>query len=125
MLEQFRLFLGPARIRALILLLGLTGLLSLILNALDAEDAAWVTSAQTLLVLIFLIGAVVIVAGRMDSAARLRWLSILAPSIGALILGVTVLPHLLLPLAGAAVGWVIAVVFLFQIGRAHVWTPVT
>jgi tetratricopeptide (TPR) repeat protein len=114
MIEQFRLFLGPARIRALILLLGLTGLLSLILNALDAEDAAWVTSAQTLLVLIFLIGAVVIIAGRMDSAARLRWLSILAPSIGALILGVTVLPHLLLPLAGAAVGWVIAGVFLFR-----------
>jgi hypothetical protein len=111
MIEQFRIFLGPARLRALIILLALTGLFSLILNAVQAE---WITTVQTLLVAVFLVGAVVIIGGRLSWETRLRWLAIAAPAVGALILGLTVLPHLLLPLVGAAVGWVVAGALLFR-----------
>lgn len=114
MLEQVRIFLGPARIRALILLLGLTGLFSLVLNAVRTPEATWVIPAQSLTVIVFLVGAAVIVGSGLSREGRLRWLSILAPAIGALLLGLTVLPNLLLPLAGAAAGWVIAGTLIFR-----------
>lgn len=111
MLKQFQIFLGPARLRALILLFGLTGLISLILNAVAAP---WVTTAQTVLLAIFVLGSAIIIAGRMRNEERLRWLAILAPVVGAVILGVVVVPDLLLPLLGASVGWIIAGMFLFR-----------
>ncbi|MBZ0299238.1 MAG: tetratricopeptide repeat protein [Anaerolineae bacterium] len=114
MLEQIRTFLGPARIQALILLFGLTGLISLILKSLDPQEAPWATDVQSILVIVFLVGAGVIIGSRMDREARLRWLALLAPAIGALLLGLTVLPNLLLPLAGAAVGWIVAGIFIFR-----------
>jgi predicted Zn-dependent protease len=113
MIEQFRLLLGPARIRALILLLGITGLISLVLNAFDKSES-WVTTGQSLMAVICVVGAAVIVGGRLDQAARVRWLSILAPAVGAVLLGLTVLPHLLVPLAGAAAGWIVAGAFIFR-----------
>lgn len=113
MLDQFHLFLGPARTRALVILLGLTGLISLILNALEPRED-WMTTAQTMLLLIFLVGTVIIIGGRMDRQTRLRWLAILAPAVGAILLGVLFVPHLLLPLSGAAVGWIIAGGFVFR-----------
>ncbi len=111
MLKQFQLFLGPARIRALILLFGLTGLFSLILNAIEGE---WVTTAQTVLLILFVLGSAIIIAGRMHAEERLRWLAILAPVMGAIILGVFIIPDLLLPLLGASAGWIIAGMFLFR-----------
>ena len=114
MLEQFRLFLGPARVRALILLLAVTGLVNLILNALDRQESPWVTSAQSLMVIIFLVGMAVIIGGRLSREQKMRWLSVLAPAVGAIVLGVTVLPQFLLPLAGVAAGWVVAGVFVFR-----------
>lgn len=113
MIERFRFFLGPARVRSFLLLLGLTGLLSLMLSAL-APQPEWVPAAQTLLALAFFIGAAVIVGGRMTREERARWFSILGPAVGALVLALTVLPDLALPLAGAAVGWVIAGLILFR-----------
>ena len=114
MIDNFRTFLGPARIQALIVLLGATGLLSLILNALDSSSQPWVTTAQTLLVLMFIVGAVLIIGSALDREGRVRWLAILTPAIGALVLGFVFLPHLLLPLAGAAAGWTVAGAFLFR-----------
>lgn len=111
MIRRFQLFLGPGRLRALFLLLAITGLFSLLLNTVEDE---WATGVQTLLVLVFLVGAAVIIGGRLEREARLRWLAILAPAVGAIILGLTVLPDFLLPLAGAAVGWIIAGAFLFR-----------
>jgi tetratricopeptide (TPR) repeat protein len=111
MIKRLNLFLGPERVRALFLLLAVTGLLSLILNAVEAE---WVTTVQTLLVLVFIIGAGVIVFTRLDSFDRGRYLGLLAPSLGAVVLGLTVLPQFLLPLLGGAAGWVIAGLFLFN-----------
>lgn len=111
MIKRLNLFLGPERVRALFLLLAITGLLSLILNSVEAE---WVTTVQTLLVIAFIVGAGVIVFTRLDPFDRGRYLGLLAPSIGAVILGLTLLPQFLLPLLGGAVGWVIAGLFLFN-----------
>jgi tetratricopeptide (TPR) repeat protein len=113
MIKQIQIFLGPARVRAFILLLGLTGLISLVLNAVGTQDET-VRAVQTLMVVIFLVGTAIIFGGRLRQEERLRWVAILAPSIGALLLGVTVLPHLMLPLLGAAVGWIVAGAFLFR-----------
>lgn len=113
MIDRFRLFLGPARVRAFLLLLGITGLFSLALSA-AAPQPDWVPSAQTLLALIFFAGAAVIIGGRMTREERARWFSILGPAVGALVLALTVLPNLALPLAGAAAGWLIAGFMLFR-----------
>ena len=109
--DRFTLFLGPARLRSLFVVIAGTGLLSLVLNAFDGE---WVTPAQSLLLLLALVGAAIIIFGRLDAEERGHWLGILAPSFGALLLAVTVLPQFALPLVGAAVGWVVAGMFFFR-----------
>ncbi len=114
MTEQLRLLLGTARLRALVLLLAVTGLASLLLNAFDADAMPWVTSAQTLLALSVPIGALAILVSSLEPAARVRWLVILLPVAGALLLGLTGEPRLLLPLAGVALGWALAGIFLFR-----------
>ncbi len=113
MIKQLQLFLGPARLRALVLLLGITGLLSLALNAF-AGDSDWARTVQTALVIVFLLGATWVIGGRMQREERLRWTAILAPAVGAIILGQTVLPQFALPLLGAAAGWIVAGAFLFR-----------
>ena len=113
MIDQLNSFLGPARIRALILLLALTGLFSLILRAFDAPESD-TSIAQSVTLIVFLIGALLIVGSALDREGRLRWLSILAPAAGAFILGLTVLPQFMLPLSGAAVGWIIAGAIIFR-----------
>ncbi len=114
MTEQLRLLLGTARLRALVLLLAMTGLASLVLNAFDATAMPWVTSAQTLLALSVPLGALAILVSSLEPAARVRWLVILLPVAGALLLGLTGEPRLLLPLAGVALGWALAGIFLFR-----------
>ena len=112
-LDQFRLFLGPARLRTLFLLVAITGLLSLILNVI-VDQYDWVRPAQSGLALIAFLGFIVIVGGRMEAEDRARWAALLLPSAGLIILGLIVLPNLLLPLTGAAFGWIIAGLFLFR-----------
>ncbi len=109
--DRFALFLGPARLRALFFVIAITGLVSLILNAFEGD---WVTPVQTLLVLVALVGAAVLIGGRMDAGERGRWSGILAPAVGALLLALTVLPQYSLPLMGAALGWVVAGAFFFR-----------
>lgn len=111
MIQRFTDFLGPRRAQALFFLLAATGLLSLIFNGFEGD---WVRPAQSLLVLVFAIGFLVIVGGKLDPVDRGRWLAILLPAMGLLVLGLTVLPHLLLPLFGAAIGWVVAGLLLFR-----------
>lgn len=113
MIKQFQLFLGPARVRALILLLGITGLISLILRAFDNGEP-WAVAGQSLMVGVFIVGAIIIVGGRLTPFERGRWAGILAPSLGLIILGLTVLPQFQLALFGAAVGWVVAALILFR-----------
>lgn len=113
MINRFLLFLGPARARTLFFLLAITGLASLILNAM-IDQYTWVPTVQTLLVAAFVVGSAIIIGGRMDQADRSRWIAILLPALGALVLGMTVLQQFALPLAGAAVGWIIAGLFIFR-----------
>lgn len=108
MIKQIQLFLGPARIRAWIILLGTTGLLSLILNSV-IDQYTWVPTVQSLLVFGFILGTLWIFGGRLSPEQRLRWLAIMAPAITAVFLGLFVLPDLLLPFLGAALGWIVAV----------------
>jgi tetratricopeptide (TPR) repeat protein len=110
MIKRLILYLGAERLRALFLLLAATGLLSLILNALDAD---WVPTVQTLLAVVFIVGAMVIIGSRMTWAERIRYLQILAPAFGAVLLGLTVLQDLSLLLFGLAFGWILAGLFLF------------
>lgn len=113
MIDRFQLFLGPARVRALVIVIAGTGLVSLVLNAV-VDEYEWVRPVQMLLFFAAIIGAVIIIGGRLDPVERGRWSAVLLPSLGALLLGATVLPHLMLPLAGAAVGWVVAGLLLFR-----------
>lgn len=113
MIDRFRLFLGPARLRTLFLWLAITGLISLVLNAV-VDEYDWVRPVQTLLAVAAFVGIAVIVGGRMEPEDRSRWLALLLPAIGLIVLGILVLPNFLLPLTGAAFGWVIAGLFLFR-----------
>ncbi len=109
--DRFSLFLGPARLRVLFLVIALTGLLSLIFNAFAGD---WVKPAQSLLVLIALVSAGIIIGGKLDQYERGRWSGILAPAIGAILLGVLFLPEYALALTGAALGWIVAGLFIFR-----------
>ncbi|GAB4508516.1 MAG: hypothetical protein OHK0046_01190 [Anaerolineae bacterium] len=113
MFKQFQLFLGQERLRALVLLLGLTGLFSLILNTV-VEDYDWVRPAQTILAFVFLIGAAIIIGTRLDPFERGRWASLLVPALGAVALGAFVIPQYLGLLVGASIGWVVAGIFIFR-----------
>ncbi|MBZ0309611.1 MAG: hypothetical protein K8I82_26340, partial [Anaerolineae bacterium] len=113
MIRRLQLFLGPARVRAFILLLGITGLVSLILNSI-VKDYDWVTTVQSFLVVVFTIGTAIIFGGRMRPEERLRWLTLLVPAFGAVILGVFFFPNLLLLFMGGACGWVVAGLFIFR-----------
>jgi tetratricopeptide (TPR) repeat protein len=113
MIQRFLLFLGPARARALFLLIGATGLLSLMLNVIVSE-AAWVRPAQTLLAIAALVGSLVLIIGRLDSHDHGRWLGVLIPALGAVLLGAIFLPQFLPLLIGAAVGWVVVGLFVFR-----------
>lgn len=110
--SQFTLFLGPARLRTLLILVGGTGLLSLILNAVDSTDT--IRLIQSLLALGAVIGSGVIIVGKMDAYERGRWIGLLIPAIGLLLIGTFLLPQFSLALAGAAFGWVVAGALIFR-----------
>jgi predicted Zn-dependent protease len=118
MIRRFQLFLGPARVRAFILLLGITGLISLALNTI-VDEYAWVTTVQSLLAVGFIIGTAIIFGGRMRPEERLRWLTLLVPVIGAVILGVFFFPDLLPLFMGGGFGWIVAGLFIFR-GRSRI-----
>ncbi len=111
MIQRLTLFLGPERLRLLFLLLATTGLTSLVLNAVDGE---WVTTVQTGLAVIFIVGALVIVGGRMTPFDRGRLIGLALPALGAVVLALLVLPQYAIFLIGGAVGWVLAGLFLFN-----------
>lgn len=103
-------FLGPARLRLWLALLGVTGLISLILNAVPAQ--AWVYAAQSALLLAFVVGTAVLFIGRLPPEDRSRWGAIVMPSVIALALALFVLPQYGTVLIGGAVGWILAAPFL-------------
>ncbi len=114
MIKRFQLFLGPQRTQMLFLLLMVTGLGNLLLNAL-INDITWIRDAQTALVLVFLAGSTIIIGGKLDSFDRGRWAAILAPAVGAILIGIYVIPEGLGLILGAAIGWILAGMFLFKL----------
>jgi tetratricopeptide (TPR) repeat protein len=111
MIKQIQLFLGPTWSRILVVWLVLTGFISLVLNVI-VNDYDWVRPVQSLLVVAFVGGAAAIFAWRMEPEERWRWLGILAPAVGALFLGLFIIPDLVFPLVGGALGWIVAGLFL-------------
>ncbi|MBL8116086.1 MAG: tetratricopeptide repeat protein [Anaerolineae bacterium] len=111
MLKRVQLFLGPTMSRVFVAWFALTGLLSLILNVF-VNQYDWVASVQTLIVLVFFLGVIIIVVSRLSSEERLRWLAILLPAFGALFLALVFLPQFGGVLIGAALGWVVAMALI-------------
>ncbi|MDE0609653.1 MAG: tetratricopeptide repeat protein [Anaerolineaceae bacterium] len=105
---------GTARLRAVFLLIALTGLASLVLNALDATQNPWITPLQTLLAFSVPVGAVVIYVSGLDPSSRWRAIITLLPVALALVLTLVVEANLRVPLAGVALGWALAGWFLFR-----------
>ena len=93
--------------RGLVLLWGLTGLLNLILNATTPNETTRGLQMAALLVAVFGTLAWLMRALGINSARDAAF--IIAPALGALFLGLFVLPSLLLPLLGAALGWLVVV----------------
>jgi len=115
---RFVTWLGPARARALFTLLALTGLGSLVLNAVGTPTPAappnppvmvrpdWVAPVQTGLALAFLIGAVIILISRFTGIERRQFAILLGPAVGALSIGI-LFPVVFLPALVAAAAWLI------------------
>ena len=112
MLREVSLWLGEGRVRALLVLLGVTGLASVLLQV-GAPDQPWSLSAQTGLVLVFLLGAVYIIAGRLTPVARRSMLIRVLPALGALALG-AIIPNLLPLFLGAGFGWLLVSQFALR-----------
>jgi tetratricopeptide (TPR) repeat protein len=111
MVKRFQLFLGPARIRALFLLLAVTGLGSLVLNSI-VNQYEWVRPVQSALFLVFVVGAIIIVGGRMRPEERGRWIAILIPALIAMFFGLLIVPQYSAVLLGGSFGWIVAGLFL-------------
>ena len=113
MLKRFEIFLGPRRYRAFIALLALTGLASLALNAVrGASDL--VTAAQSLLLLLFALGAAYLILGRLPIEERKRWLAVILPSLAVMTLGSLAMPAISGAFVGAGLGWMVAGIFIFR-----------
>ncbi len=101
-------WLGPARTQALFISLAVTGLLSLILNAVNSTAKtpfSWIAPAQTGLLLIFLIGALFIVISRLRREDRRRFIVIFMPAIAAFSLAL-LYPSLWLLFVPTGIGWI-------------------
>lgn len=113
MIKKFFFFLGPNRTRALFLLLAGTGLGNLLMNVI-VNDNLWARDVQTALVFVFLIGATIIILSALDPFERGRWIGIIAPVLGALLLATLFFPNALPIVLGAGLGWIFAGIFLFR-----------
>ena len=109
--RRFSNFLGPGRLTALFVTWAVTGLVSLVLNAVDAE---WVVGVQTLLLLGFVGISIGIIFSALASFDRGRWIGILAPAFGLVVLGSTFFRDQSALFMGLAFGWIVAAQFIFN-----------
>lgn len=112
MTEKLIRFFGVKRLQILFGLLALTGLGNLILNSV-VNETPWARDAQTFLVAVWLFGSIGVIISALEAFERGRWIGILTPAAGAVILGM-LFPHLLGLMLGLAVGWIVAGVFVFR-----------
>lgn len=113
MLKRFQIFLGPQYFKIFVALFAITGLGSLVLNVI-VNQYDWVASAQTILVLVFLVGASYLIMSRLPSEERRRWIGVIVPAVLAIIMGAIVFPHLTGLFVGAGLGWIVAGIFIFN-----------
>ncbi len=111
MIRRIQIFLGPTFSRILIAWVAITGLLNLVLNVI-VDQYTWVRSVQSLIVVAFLLGLVIIFFIRLSSEERGHWAAILVPSILAVVIGLMVVPQLALLFMGGALGWIIAMLLI-------------
>lgn len=116
MIKRLQIFFGPRRFRIFVALLAITGFASLVLSVLG-QGSPISTALQTLLLLIFAVGASILILGRLPAEERLRWLAIIVPSLLGIAIGSVVLPHLTGLFVGAGLGWIVAGIFIFRDGR--------
>ncbi len=112
MVRQFVRWLGPERVRLLIVLLIVTGLSSLVLAAF-AGDESWSVTLQTLLALSFLGVATLIIGSRMNGASRQRLFLTVGPALGLAALS-GLLPDYSMVILGMAFGWLLVAQFLIR-----------
>jgi len=101
------------RSRCLLGLFIATGLTSLALSAF-AADMPGSSAAQLLLLVLFFIGALLLIMGRLPRAERMRWLAVIVPSLLLMAIGIWVAPHLAGIFLGAGTGWIVAGLFIFR-----------
>lgn len=113
MLKRMQIFFGPRNFRAFVALLAITGLASLALNVFaDASDL--IPALQTLLLLIFIVGAAYLVMARLPSEEQKRWLAVILPSILVMGIGSLAMPQASGLFLGAGLGWMVAGIFIFR-----------
>lgn len=110
MIKRFRIFLGIQRLRALFLLLTLTGFINLVSSSVEAE---WVPLVQSISVLVFVVGVILIIGSRLDAYERGRWVAMLLPAF-VLVVFAMAIPQLQLLFMGGAFGWIVVSMFLFR-----------
>lgn len=98
-------WLGPARAQFIFFLLALTGLFSLMLNAVQPRQD-WVFAVQSGLLALFLVGASIAVLTRFSGPQRRQMAVMIVPAVGALSLGLF-FPNLMMFFLPIAVGWVL------------------
>jgi tetratricopeptide (TPR) repeat protein len=107
LIKQLQIFLGPQLSRIFVAWFTITGLISLALNSI-VNDYTWVRPAQSLIVIVFLLGTLALFASRLRPEERGRWLAILLPAIIALFLGLVIAPQYSAILIGGGAGWAVA-----------------
>lgn len=115
LINRFRSFLGEKRFWMLVGLLVSTGLASFVLQFVPTVNAV---ISQNVLALIFLAGSVLIIGSRADHEQRSKWVAIIAPGLGLVVLGVMFFPQAQMAFLGAAFGWVLVGLFIFGRGSA-------
>src|SRR5262245_49732016 len=101
-------WLGIGRARIIFVLLALTGLSSLILNAVNTKEhpADWVPVVQSGLLIAFLLGAAITVVTRFGPDTRRQAILIVGPALVAISLGI-LFPALILFFVPVGLGWMI------------------
>ena len=104
-IRRFVIWLGPGRSRFLFILLAATGLISLMLNAVQPPEP-WVMPVQSLMAIGFLVGAVLTIVTRFDGPERRQILMLVGPAVAVVVIGLLAPPLMLLAIL-LALGWLV------------------
>ena len=113
-ITRFRTWLGDERFYFLIGVVITTGLASFVLAFIDAS---WTIAVQNALALAAILASAWLIGGRMDRDQQLKWVAILAPAFGLVVLAVVIVQNYYAAFLGVAFGWIIVGLLLF--GRAQ------